>query len=30
MWAGTLRENVDPLGKFTDEQIKGALAEVQL
>ena len=30
MWAGTLRENVDPLGKFTDEQIKSALAEVRL
>ncbi len=28
MFSGILRENVDPLGEFTDAQIKAALSEV--
>lgn len=30
MFSGTLRENVDPLCHFTDEQVKDALQQVAL
>ena len=30
MFSGILRENIDPLGHFTDEQVKDALLQVGL